>query len=350
MNDENMNMNESAAEVDTFDAGIAAIFDSDSGEPAAGTSTADSSSASEQETQQADTAEAASDSAQSPAASADRAGQQADAADTASDSGQSDGGAPADQQEQRTEQQSEPASADSPAADTPVYLDFSYGDTAGKITEDDANRIGALVGLTGAQLVQAVHDGAELQAHAALLDTLRDFAAVGNQSMDDLAKDLAAQLPEMEAARILSELTEKFPDSDSALLQMMARQQAEARIREARESRAASADRARQQAEEQRFDATVARWSEVGRLFPDIKSSDDVPKEVFQACEKGADPVMQMYAYRLKAAEDRAAELEKQLQIANQNTRNAQASTGSMTGSSAEKTHEQIMNEIFETF
>ena len=186
-----------------------------------------------------------------------------------------------------------------------------------------------------------------MQQASAALDVICDYAALANQSLDEFAQTLAQQLPEIEQSRIFADLKKQYPNSDEALLQMLAKQQADTRMQTVRQTRAADTQNAQQAVEEKKFDAAVARWTEVGRLFPEIKNKNDVPTEVYTACEKGADPVMEMYKYRLTAAENRAAELEKQLQTEKQNNQNKQSSTGSMGGTNAAKTDDQLLDEIF---
>lgn len=246
----------------------------------------------------------------------------------------------------------EPAAEAAPEPET--FLALSFGDASGRISQADAERIGASVGLSAPQLIQAIADGHRMQEYSAAIDALQDYVSSSGMDLPAFVESMNTQLFEMKKLGIISDLKTSYPDADQGLLDKIATEQANREIREARDSRAASAQTMQQTAEQKRFDAAVARWSEVNRLFPDVKSRDDIPADVYAACNNGADPVEEMYRFRLGAALSQVSELEKKISDLNtqfetekKNASNRMQSAGSMSGAESGKTIDDEIRDIF---
>ena len=87
----------------------------------------------------------------------------------------------------------------------------------------------------------------------------------------------------------------------------------------------------------------------MSQCFPNVKSTNDIPKEVFDDCNKGADPVQSMYAYTLREKDKEIANLKQQLRAAKKNASNKTKSVGSMSGSTHGKTHRDEIMALFKS-
>ena len=237
-------------------------------------------------------------------------------------------------------------SADTPVPEPEHFLHVSYGDVSGKFSQTDADRMGAVIGLTGEQLIGVISDGYRMREYSSAIDVLQDYAAANNQELSGFTDMLQSELLNMRKSVIFEQLQQKWPNSDAALLDQMAQDQAEKQLADARSSRTAMLQTTQEQQKQKEFDAAAARWTAVGNLFPDIRKHEDVPKEVYDACDAGADPVEAMYQYKLDAAEKHAAELQRLLDIEKKNNSNRAQSPGSMAGSDAGNTHENEIHKI----
>ena len=238
-----------------------------------------------------------------------------------------------------TETDSEP---DKPS--TPAYINVVYGDKTAQLNLDAAETLGAALGLSPQAFVQIFEDAAEYNGIKDVLDTLQDYADLSGTDFDTFCDNLADDLPKMETTRILGELRNKYKDSDPALLEQMAAQQTQQKIDALRSKRKES-----QPDKHPALDAAVARWRLVSQCFPNVKSTNDIPKEVFDDCNKGADPVQSMYAYTLREKDKEIANLKQQLKAAKKNASNKTKSVGSMSGSTHGKTHRDEIMALFKS-
>lgn len=239
-----------------------------------------------------------------------------------------------------------PAEADSEPdkPSTPAYINVTYGDKTAQLNLDAAETLGAALGLSPQAFVQIFEDAAEYNGIKDVLDTLQDYADLSGTDFDTFCDNLADDLPKMETTRILGELRNKYKDSDPALLEQMAQQQTQQKIDTLRSKRKES-----QPDKHPALDAAVARWRLVSQCFPNVKSTNDIPKEVFDDCNKGADPVQSMYAYTVREKDKEIANLKQQLKAAKKNASNKTKSVGSMTGSTHGKTHRDEIMALFES-
>ena len=238
-----------------------------------------------------------------------------------------------------TETDSEP---DKPS--TPAYINVVYGDKTAQLNLDAAETLGAALGLSPQAFVQIFEDAAEYNGIKDVLDTLQDYADLSGTDFDTFCDNLADDLPKMETTRILGELRNKYKDSDPALLAQMAEQQTQQKIDALRSKRKES-----QPDKHPALDAAVARWRLVSQCFPNVKSTNDIPKEVFDDCNKGADPVQSMYAYTVREKDKEIANLKQQLRAAKKNASNKTKSVGSMSGSTHGKTHRDEIMALFKS-
>ena len=238
-----------------------------------------------------------------------------------------------------TETDSEP---DKPS--TPAYINVVYGDKTAQLNLDAAETLGAALGLSPQAFVQIFEDAAEYNGIKDVLDTLQDYADLSGTDFDTFCDNLADDLPKMETTRILGELRNKYKDSDPALLAQMAEQQTQQKIDALRSKRKES-----QPDKHPALDAAVARWRLVSQCFPNVKSTNDIPKEVFDDCNNGADPVQSMYAYTLREKDKEIANLKQQLKAAKKNASNKTKSVGSMSGSTHGKTHRDEIMALFKS-
>lgn len=238
-----------------------------------------------------------------------------------------------------TETDSEP---DKPS--TPAYINVVYGDKTAQLNLDAAETLGAALGLSPQAFVQIFEDAAEYNGIKDVLDTLQDYADLSGTDFDTFCDNLADDLPKMETTRILGELRNKYKDSDPALLEQMAAQQTQQKIDALRSKRKES-----QPDKHPALDAAVARWRLVSQCFPNVKSTNDIPKEVFDDCNKGADPVQSMYAYTVREKDKEIANLKQQLRAAKKNASNKTKSVGSMSGSTHGKTHRDEIMALFKS-
>lgn len=238
-----------------------------------------------------------------------------------------------------TETDSEP---DKPS--TPAYINVVYGDKTAQLNLDAAETLGAALGLSPQAFVQIFEDAAEYNGIKDVLDTLQDYADLSGTDFDTFCDNLADDLPKMETTRILGELRNKYKDSDPALLEQMAEQQTQQKIDALRSKRKES-----QPDKHPALDAAVARWRLVSQCFPNVKSTNDIPKEVFDDCNKGADPVQSMYAYTVREKDKEIANLKQQLRAAKKNASNKTKSVGSMSGSTHGKTHRDEIMALFKS-
>ena len=238
-----------------------------------------------------------------------------------------------------TETDSEP---DKPS--TPAYINVVYGDKTAQLNLDAAETLGAALGLSPQAFVQIFEDAAEYNGIKDVLDTLQDYADLSGTDFDTFCDNLADDLPTMETTRILGELRNKYKDSDPALLEQMAAQQTQQKIDALRSKRKES-----QPDKHPALDAAVARWRLVSQCFPNVKSTNDIPKEVFDDCNKGADPVQSMYAYTVREKDKEIANLKQQLRAAKKNASNKTKSVGSMSGSTHGKTHRDEIMALFKS-
>lgn len=245
----------------------------------------------------------------------------------------------------------EPEAPETPEADsepdkpsTPAYINVTYGDKTAQLNLDAAETLGAALGLSPQAFVQIFEDAAEYNGIKDVLDTLQDYADLSGTDFDTFCDNLADDLPKMETTRILGELRNKYKDSDPALLEQMAAQQTQQKIDTLRSKRKES-----QPDKHPALDAAVARWRLVSQCFPNVKSTNDIPKEVFDDCNKGADPVQSMYAYTVREKDKEIANLKQQLKAAKKNASNKTKSVGSMTGSTHGKTHRDEIMALFES-
>ena len=245
----------------------------------------------------------------------------------------------ADETPETPEADSEP---DKPS--TPAYINVVYGDKTAQLNLDAAETLGAALGLSPQAFVQIFEDAAEYNGIKDVLDTLQDYADLSGTDFDTFCDNLADDLPKMETTRILGELRNKYKDSDPALLAQMAAQQTQQKIDALRSKRKES-----QPDKHPALDAAVARWRLVSQCFPNVKSTNDIPKEVFDDCNKGADPVQSMYAYTLREKDKEIANLKQQLRAAKKNASNKTKSVGSMSGSTHGKTHRDEIMALFKS-
>ena len=245
----------------------------------------------------------------------------------------------------------EPETPEEPEADsepdkpsTPAYINVVYGDKTAQLNLDAAETLGAALGLSPQAFVQIFEDAAEYNGIKDVLDTLQDYADLSGTDFDTFCDNLADDLPKMETTRILGELRYKYKDSDPALLEQMAEQQTQQKIDALRSKRKES-----QPDKHPALDAAVARWRLVSQCFPNVKSTNDIPKEVFDDCNKGADPVQSMYAYTLREKDKEIANLKQQLRAAKKNASNKTKSVGSMSGSTHGKTHRDEIMALFKS-
>ena len=245
----------------------------------------------------------------------------------------------------------EPETPEEPEADsepdkpsTPAYINVVYGDKTAQLNLDAAETLGAALGLSPQAFVQIFEDAAEYNGIKDVLDTLQDYADLSGTDFDTFCDNLADDLPKMETTRILGELRNKYKDSDPALLEQMAAQQTQQKIDALRSKRKES-----QPDKHPALDAAVARWRLVSQCFPNVKSTNDIPKEVFDDCNKGADPVQSMYAYTLREKDKEIANLKQQLKAAKKNASNKTKSVGSMSGSTHGKTHRDEIMALFKS-
>ena len=224
---------------------------------------------------------------------------------------------------------------------TPAYINVVYGDKTAQLNLDAAETLGAALGLSPQAFVQIFEDAAEYND---VLDTLQDYADLSGTDFDTFCDNLADDLPKMETTRILGELRNKNKDSDPALLEQMAAQQTQQKIDALRSKRKES-----QPDKHPALDAAVARWRLVSQCFPNVKSTNDIPKEVFDDCNKGADPVQSMYAYTVREKDKEIANLKQQLRAAKKNASNKTKSVGSMSGSTHGKTHRDEIMALFKS-
>ena len=245
----------------------------------------------------------------------------------------------------------EPETPEEPEADsepdkpsTPAYINVVYGDKTAQLNLDAAETLGAALGLSPQAFVQIFEDAAEYNGIKDVLDTLQDYADLSGTDFDTFCDNLADDLPKMETTRILGELRNKYKDSDPALLEQMAEQQTQQKIDALRSKRKES-----QPDKHPALDAAVARWRLVSQCFPNVKSTNDIPKEVFDDCNKGADPVQSMYAYTLREKDKEIANLKQQLRAAKKNASNKTKSVGSMSGSTHGKTHRDEIMALFKS-
>lgn len=245
----------------------------------------------------------------------------------------------------------EPETPEAPEADsepdkpsTPAYINVVYGDKTAQLNLDAAETLGAALGLSPQAFVQIFEDAAEYNGIKDVLDTLQDYADLSGTDFDTFCDNLADDLPKMETTRILGELRNKYKDSDPALLAQMAEQQTQQKIDALRSKRKES-----QPDKHPALDAAVARWRLVSQCFPNVKSTNDIPKEVFDDCNKGADPVQSMYAYTVREKDKEIANLKQQLRAAKKNASNKTKSVGSMSGSTHGKTHRDEILALFES-
>ena len=245
----------------------------------------------------------------------------------------------ADETSETPEADSEP---DKPS--TPAYINVVYGDKTAQLNLDAAETLGAALGLSPQAFVQIFEDAAEYNGIKDVLDTLQDYADLSGTDFDTFCDNLADDLPKMETTRILGELRNKYKDSDPALLEQMAAQQTQQKIDALRSKRKES-----QPDKHPALDAAVARWRLVSQCFPNVKSTNDIPKEVFDDCNKGADPVQSMYAYTLREKDKEIANLKQQLKAAKKNASNKTKSVGSMSGSTHGKTHRDEIMALFKS-
>ena len=227
---------------------------------------------------------------------------------------------------------------------TPAYINVVYGDKTAQLNLDAAETLGAALGLSPQAFVQIFEDAAEYNGIKDVLDTLQDYADLSGTDFDTFCDNLADDLPKMETTRILGELRNKYKDSDPALLAQMAEQQTQQKIDALRSKRKES-----QPDKHPALDAAVARWRLVSQCFPNVKSTNDIPKEVFDDCNKGADPVQSMYAYTVREKDKEIANLKQQLKAAKKNASNKTKSVGSMSGSTHGKTHRDDIMELFKS-
>lgn len=245
----------------------------------------------------------------------------------------------ADEPDETPEADSEP---DKPS--TPAYINVVYGDKTAQLNLDAAETLGAALGLSPQAFVQIFEDAAEYNGIKDVLDTLQDYADLSGTDFDTFCDNLADDLPKMETTRILGELRNKYKDSDPALLAQMAEQQTQQKIDALRSKRKES-----QPDKHPALDAAVARWRLVSQCFPNVKSTNDIPKEVFDDCNKGADPVQSMYAYTVREKDKEIANLKQQLRAAKKNASNKTKSVGSMSGSTHGKTHRDEIMALFKS-
>ena len=245
----------------------------------------------------------------------------------------------------------EPETPEEPEADsepdkpsTPAYINVVYGDKTAQLNLDAAETLGAALGLSPQAFVQIFEDAAEYNGIKDVLDTLQDYADLSGTDFDTFCDNLADDLPKMETTRILGELRNKYKDSDPALLAQMAEQQTQQKIDALRSKRKES-----QPDKHPALDAAVARWRLVSQCFPNVKSTNDIPKEVFDDCNKGADPVQSMYAYTVREKDKEIANLKQQLKAAKKNASNKTKSVGSMSGSTHGKTHRDEIMALFKS-
>lgn len=214
-----------------------------------------------------------------------------------------------------------------------TYLSVAYGDRTGRISQADAERIGGILGMNAAQFAQVFADAGTMQQYTGAIDALRDYAAVAGMPVADIAKNLTEQLPAMEQQRVLAALQQQYPTADAAVLASIAQTQAQQNIQRAREQRQAQEAQVKTQQQQDDFQQAVNRWAEVGRLFPEIKRREDIPQEVYTACDRGGDPVTEMYRYKYSAAQKQVQELQRQLDTEKKNNANRAKATGGMGGS-----------------
>ncbi len=248
----------------------------------------------------------------------------------------------ADEPEETPEAPRTDSEPDKPS--TPAYINVTYGDKTAQLNLDAAETLGAALGLSPKGFVQIFEDAAEYSGIKDVLDTLQDYADLSGTDFDTFCDNLADDLPKMETTRILGELRNKYKDSDPALLEQMAEQQTQQKIASLRSKRKES-----QPEKHPALDAAVARWRLVSQCFPDVKSTNDIPKEVFNDCNKGADPVQAMYAYTVREKDKEIADLKQQLKAAKKNASNKTKSVGSMAGTTHEKTHRDEIMELFKS-
>ena len=227
---------------------------------------------------------------------------------------------------------------------TPAYINVVYGDKTAQLNLDAAETLGAALGLSPQAFVQIFEDAAEYNGIKDVLDTLQDYADLSGTDFDTFCDNLADDLPKMETTRILGELRNKYKDSDPALLEQMAAQQTQQKIDALRSKRKES-----QPDKHPALDAAVARWRLVSQCFPNVKSTNDIPKEVFDDCNKGADPVQSMYAYTVREKDKEIANLKQQLRAVKKNASNKTKSVGSMSGSTHGKTHRDEIMALFKS-
>lgn len=220
------------------------------------------------------------------------------------------------------------------------------------IAQDALNDVTNALGISAEQLTAAVQDSeryrAELERYkdfSGVLDTLQVYADIQGSTLEEFCDGLANDLVPAASGRIIGELKKKFPDSDPALLQQMADTQAEKRIADARGKLKDKPVIPNAPAQ----DNGVARWVKVRETFPEYKAASEIPKEVFDAVNAGADPVEAVYKHQLAAVKKQLEEAQRAAKTAEKNAKNAASAAGSMSsnGNAKDDSLDSYMDKLF---
>ena len=199
-----------------------------------------------------------------------------------------------------------------------------------------AQAVASALGISPQALLDAAGRGAQGDPVQTRMSALLDeFARSVNMSLpeylDALEQQRDKQQVEVEMQRVAAQMPEDTPEE--ALRALAERNLADQkREDEARRQQEAQAHTVRE------IEAKREPWRKLLAVHPEIQGVQDMPREVYEIIKQtGGTPLEAFTAYERDKAQARVQELERQLAAANTNSRNREASPGSMTGAGADE-------------
>lgn len=198
-----------------------------------------------------------------------------------------------------------------------------------------AQLVAQAYGLEANALVTTIQKGLNYDKLDSQLQILRDYAAFSGISVSDVSKQLSDGLETMAYNMAMEELKKKFPGSDPVLLDMNAREQAKQKLQAVASRREQPLVEPQEQESSDPYAKAKQDWREFAQWKPEIKSLNDVPREVRDvAFQTGVHPIRAYLEYENKRLAAENARLSEELKAAGTNRQNRARSAGSMSGSS----------------
>lgn len=235
--------------------------------------------------------------------------------------------------EEQTEQIEPETESETPPVLPPIQSKYNGREIA--VDAQAAQLVAQAYGLEANALVTTIQKGLNYDKLDSQLQILRDYAAFSGISVPDVSKQLSDGLETMAYNMAMEELKKKFPGSDPVLLDMNAREQARQKLQAVVSRREQPLEKPEEQGNSDPYAKAKQEWREFAQWKPEIKSLNDVPREVRDAAfQTGVHPIRAYLEYENKRLAVENARLAEEAKAAGTNRRNRARSTGSMSGSS----------------